>query len=180
MKSQILIFGCLALLCCHNNRAEQWTKMNELNSILSGRRLPSMIEDFNEGIPEDLDYLYRILQTYYPEDIDKMEVRYFIDPLSPNNSWVGYVPLYDSLNRHVISYIIISCGLDGKMDNDLESMGKLHPDDWKTKLKLYNPDEFTNMPLKAFVDYDLLWDEFKKGGKDLLIYEYFHEHFFDN
>lgn len=175
MRLICVIILCFSLCFCHTaNNIDQDKRMKELNGKLSEINIQTYI-NLQNNFPVELESFYKGYKEDYPEDIDKIERKIFVDPLSPNNSWFGYVPLYDSLDQNIISYILLSCGLDGKMDNDLKAIGKLHLYDWKTKLKLYNPEEFTDKPEKAYIEYWKLNDEFKKGNKDLLIYLHYPE-----
>ena len=105
----------------------------------------SLINNYKEteGIfPDSLTEVYLFYKHYYPEEINQIELCHFMDIFNKKGRWVGYFPIYDLEDTQIISYLLLSAGIDGNLNNVLGSSDKLHLDDWKQKLKLYNPDEF--------------------------------------
>ena len=84
-------------------------------------------------------------KRYHPEEIGSIEYRHFIDVLNKKGRWIGYFPIYDSDDSVIISYILLSAGIDGKLDNVFDASNKLHINDWKQKLSLYNPNELDGL-----------------------------------
>jgi hypothetical protein len=82
-------------------------------------------KDVEERYPDSLREVYLAYKYDYPEDIDVIELRHFIDVFSKNKEWVGYFPIYDDEGSQIVSYVILSAGIDGKLDNVLASSDKL-------------------------------------------------------
>jgi hypothetical protein len=147
----------------------------------------TLIDCFKEvdgRFPDSLREVYLAYNHDYPEDIGQIELRHFIDVFSKDKEWIGYFPIYDNEDTQIVSYVILSAGIDGTLNNVINSSDKLHLNNWKQKLKLYNPDEFDGIsiysdeydknevyPLKVDIDKPLPYNarEAKSGDKDLLI-----------
>ena len=94
--------------------------MNELQSKLDGIGYIPLIDDFNKLEGRFPDSLYEVYLSYkhdYPEEIGYIEIIHFIDIFSKKGRWVGYFPIYNSDDSQIISYLILSAGIDGKLDN---------------------------------------------------------------
>jgi hypothetical protein len=162
--------------------------MEELHQILGIGKYNVLIDDFkkNEGrFPNSLEEVYLTYKYDNPEGIGYIEKEFFIDIFNKKGRWVGYFPIYNSDDSQIISYLLLSAGIDGKLDNVNDPCNKLHLDDWKQKLKLYNPDEFDNdvnifsddfdnsmRPCQKIIEKERPYDarEEKSGKKDLLIH----------
>ena len=187
MKWLYVLIICL-LYSCSNNRQELYEeKMDDLQFKLEFGRYNMWIDYFKEDEGRFPTSLYHPYLGETPRYIKFIEEQYFIDVFSKKKEWVGYFPIYNSDDSEIISYLILSAGIDGKFDNVNNPSNKLHLDDWKQKLKLYNPNEFDD-GVNIFSDefdmrmrpchkgrieerpYDA--KEEKSGNKDLLIFVY--------
>jgi len=187
MKRLFVFIICLLPLACSPNKQEMYEeKMLNLQLKIGNEIYNELIDSFREfagKYPDSLREVYLAYKDSYPKDIENIELRYFIDVFSKNEEWVGYFPIYDDEGSEIISYVILSAGIDGKLDNVVDPSEKLRIDNWKQKLKLYNPDEFDEVT--TFVDkfnerqvcykgniehrpYNAKEEKF--GGKDLLIH----------
>jgi hypothetical protein len=135
-----------ALYSCSNNGQELYKeKMDDLQFKLEFGRYNMWIDVFKEieeRFPNSLNEFYLAYKRDSPKDINFIEQHYLIDVFSKKKEWVGYFPIYNSDDSEIISYLILSAGIDGKLDNVNDPSNKLHLDDWKQKLNLYNPNEF--------------------------------------
>jgi len=147
--------------------------MNKLQDLLSVERYNELIDSFKEvygKFPDSLNEVYLTYKQSYPEEIKRIELRHFMDIFNKKGRWIGYFPVYNSDGSEIISYIVLSAGIDGKLDNVFDSSDKLHLDDWKQKLHLYNPDEFDNRAKAYIEERPYSAREEKSGNKDLLLY----------
>ena len=177
------------LLSCSNNKQELYEeKMEDLQYRLKYGRHNIWIDNlihFKEKFPKSLREAYLIFEYDSPEFAKFVEQHCFMDVFSKKREWIGYFPIYNSDDSEIISYLILSAGIDGKLDNINNPSNKLHLDDWKQKLNLYNPDEFDNEINMYSEDFDeherydirgYIEDrpysakEEKSGNKDLLIH----------
>jgi len=175
MKWTYIFIICMLLSCSSDNKQKLYEeKMDKLQELLSVWRYNDLIDYFKETygrFPDSLNEVYLAYKQSYPEDIEIIELRHFMDIFNKKGRWIGYFPIYNSDDSEIISYIILSAGIDGKLDNVFDSSDKLHLDDWKQKLHLYNPDEFDDGTNKVCVEerpYSAR--EEKSGNKDLLLY----------
>ncbi len=186
MKWTFLVIACMMFSCSGNGQKAYDEKLMELQGKIGGLGYEDLINNFIkvDGFPESLDEVYFVYKREYPKDIEVMEILHFIDVFSRKGEWVGYVPLYGPGDSLIVSYLLLSAGIDGKLDNVLDPGVKLHLDDWRQKLALYNPDEYDGMDqiglLGPASDYAIKGSLFKvppynakderRGKKDLLIY----------
>jgi len=144
-KVCIFVITCLLLSCSSDKQRLYGEIMNQLQLNIGSNRYNALIdifEEFDGRFPDSLMEVYLAYKQDYPEDIVSIEMRHFMDIFNKKGRWVGYFPIYNSDDTKIISYILLSAGIDGKLDNILEPSDKLHLDNWKEKLNLYNPDEF--------------------------------------
>ena len=185
----ILIISLLFSCSFQENKKQYAQKMMALQNFMRVSDYSILIDSFKEvdgRFPDSLNEIYLVYKHYYPEDIGNIELSHFIDIFNKKRRWVGYFPIYNSDDSEIISYLILSAGIDGKLDNFNDSANKLHVDDWKQKLNLYNPDEFDGINIytenfdesgqygyarKAYIEarpYSA--KEEKSGNKDLLVH----------
>lgn len=129
----------------------------------------SLIETYyheNKVYPESLSFLYNLYATHNSEEIDWLEERFFIDPLSRKRGWVCYVPIYDD-DENIVTFLLLSAGVDGKINNKVSSM-RLKRDNWSKILLLYNPPKEQDTMVK--IDKKFRLSDFLWGRKDLLLY----------
>ena len=195
MKWIYIIIICL-LYSCSNKQELYEEKMNDLQFKLEFGRYNMWIDNFKEiedRFPNTLNEFYLAYKAEYKHlkeiellrEMKFLEEQYLIDVFSKKREWVGYFPIYNSDDSQIISYLILSAGIDGKLDNVNDPANKLHLDDWKQKLNLYNPDEFDDGVNIFFDDFNERMRPFreahikerpynareeKSGNKDLLIY----------
>ena len=188
MKKSFTIIICLFFIysCVPDKQKLYEEKMNELQCSTGGLFCSKVYIDLFKEVdgvyPSSLQEVYLAYKSDYPEDIDWIESYHFIDIFSKNKEWDGYFPIYNDEGTQIISYFILSAGIDGKLDNVLDVSEKLRLDNWKEKLKLYNPDDFndactlfevgerkfTHIACIKWRPYNA--KEEKSGDKDLLIY----------
>ena len=187
MKWNYTFIISMLLACSSDNQKLYEEKMEELQLKLGIGQYNTLIDNFKEvegRLPDSLEEVYLAYKHDNPEEIDYIEREFFIDIFNKKGIWIGYFPIYNSDDSEIISYLILSAGIDGKLDNINDPSNKLHLNDWKQKLHLYNPDEFDN-DINIFSDdfdnsmrpcrklpkerpYDA--SEEKSGKKDLLIH----------
>jgi hypothetical protein len=190
MKSASFLIAFLLLAFSCTSRQEKFeAKMNLLQNDDNGglNRYQTFIDSFrsaNGKYPESLNEVYDYAESTsnYFYTIEEIEQNHFVDVFSKKGEWVGYFPLYDSTDTEIVSYVILSAGIDGKLDNKLASGEKLHMDDWSQRLKLYNPNEYdeidadslypyTAYPVMNTLKYPPAYnaEDEKHGDKDMLL-----------
>jgi hypothetical protein len=162
--------------CSSDNQKLYEEKIDKLQLKITGlESYDILIDTFKEvegRFPDSLEEVYLAYKHDYPEDIGIIERHHFMDIFNKKEKWIGYFPIYNSDNSQIISYLILSAGIDGKLDNIYDPCSKLHLDDWKQKLDLYNPEEFDE-GIKGYLEkstYNAREEE--SGNKDLLIFVY--------
>lgn len=65
-----------------------------------------------------------------------------------------YIPLYDYYKKVPVSFIFLSAGVDGKMDNEIAPSDTLYLNNWRAKLDVYNYEEAILLQ-----DFCERWDE---------------------
>lgn len=171
---------CTLVACSANKQKIYDEKMNEIQLTIGSENYNWAIDSFrdvNGRFPDSLNDVYLAYKHDNPDDIKVLEARHFIDIFSKKKEWVGYYPIYGSGDTTIISYVILSAGIDGKLDNVPDSSNKLHLDDWQQKLKLYAPAEFDGVYSDTYARwgdkaYPYNAADEKSGNKDLLIHVY--------
>jgi hypothetical protein len=187
----ICLLVAFAFFACSGSRREAIykEKINEIELKMGSDAYNGHIDDIHAvggKFPDSLEDVFAVFKQQFESDrdIETFKIRHFIDVFSKNGEWVGYYPLYDSTDTEIVSYVILSAGIDGKLGNKLAPGEKLHMDDWAQKLALYNPDEYVGAVLR---DTPVGGDQFmytrglrnippysardeRSGKKDLLIY----------
>jgi hypothetical protein len=183
------ILSCVALLffCCESREKAYEEKVSAIQNAIGISNYNVLIDyfkDTDKRFPASLSEVYMAYKHTWPDDIKQIELRHFVDIFSRQGEWVGYFPIYDSKDSLIVSYLLLSAGVDGKLDNVTDSLSKLHINDWKQKLVLYNPDEYDGMVFKDSLHsneaYAIKGDlekippynakDEKNGSKDLLIH----------
>lgn len=184
MKWIFLLIVLWGVSCISNRRTSYEDKINELNLRIEGIANPiELIEGFKEkeGLyPESLKEVYDVYKNDYPDDISQIVQVHFLDEFSSKNEWFGYIPIYDSKDSCIISFLLLSAGIDGKLDNIHSSHDKFHLDDWDERLSLYNLSQYKELDGEQGIDYtikrsvgiNIPYSAYyeKHGNKDLLIY----------
>lgn len=91
--------------------------------------------------PESLEEMRAIFERDIPEEIAIRDEWHFIDIFSKTGDWIGYYPIWDDSDSVILSYILVSAGIDGKMDHIPAPGVRLHMDDWMDSFEFYNPNE---------------------------------------
>ncbi len=118
-----------------------------------------------KNYPESMDEIV----SYFREDGDDEEEldEVFVDPFKRNLGYYTYVPLYNRKNLNREGYILLSAGIDGKVNNRFKDTVFIDED---ILLKLYGEaDTSFNIFRKWFGKKDQLI--FRKNGLELLIEE---------
>jgi len=188
MKWICIFIISILFACSSDNKKLHEEKMNVLQNLILGLdKYNTPIDDFKEVKGRFPDSLYEVYLAYKhdnPEEIGYIELYHFMDIFNKKGRWIGYFPIYNSDDSQIISYLLLSAGIDGKLDNVNNPSNKLHLDDWKQKLKLYNPDEFDDgvnifsndfdgdsVPCtKIDIEHPYSTREEKLGNKDLLLH----------
>lgn len=82
-------------------------------------------------------------QTYWP-NMAKKDLRaqqFLTDPFARDGGEFLYIPLYDYYKKVPVSFIFLSAGVDGKMDNEVTPSDTLYLNNWWVKLDVYNYEE---------------------------------------
>jgi hypothetical protein len=182
-KSHIIIAITCLLFSCFPNKQEQYEeKMEELTFKPYWDEI-NIFKEFYGRFPDSLQEVYLFYEEMNSDEIDEIEAKRLRDVFSKNKEWFGYFPIYNHDGSKVISYAILSAGIDGKLNN-INLSEKLYINDWKQKLRLYNPDEFDDgetiiypddVEEFEFYDYLIMEErpycakEAKSGDKDLLV-----------
>ncbi len=193
MKKLVIVLSVVLIVAIsavyyHSVRKEYKFRLREtIRQNTSGLGPSSLLEAWrstDSSFPSSLEEMYPVYQEEFADDVEMyyFEQRCFRDPFSPTNAWVLYVPLYSENGDTIQSYLVVSAGIDGKLDNDI-SEKRLTVSNWKETLHLYNPDEFEwfdpDEPdsMEGSNDQNLfsenlrfnLWD-YWFGKKDLLVF----------
>jgi hypothetical protein len=146
MKWICFVVAFLSFSCSTAEREEAYReKINILQRKVGGFNPTHMINPFFETekrYPESLNEMYISFKKYQENEAVQMALIFLIDPLSSSGDWYGYFPLYDNADTKIVSYLLLSAGIDGKINNKLSPSGRLHVDDWAQRLALYNPEEY--------------------------------------
>jgi hypothetical protein len=89
------------------------------------------------------------------EDIRAREM--YGDLLSRHGGEIAYIPLYDYKTKVAVSFIFLSAGIDGKMDNKLSPTDTLYTNTWWKDLDVYNYGE------SVLIHHH--WEMYKKNRK---------------
>ena len=95
-------------------------------------------------------------QTYWP-NMAKKDLRaqqFLTDPFARDGGEFLYIPLYDYYKKVPVSFILLSAGVDGKMDNKITPSDTLYLNNWWAKLDVYNYEEAILLQ-----DFCERWDE---------------------
>ena len=140
---------------------------------MGAQTLIELWKDVDNIFPAAMTEIYEEISISSPEEMETMELVHFRDNLSRKHRWVLYVPLYSEESDSIESYILVSAGIDGKLDNVLPDSVKLHRSDWKQKLKLYNTNEFQDLSVNRPLLHESVFNlrDYWFGKKDLLIFE---------
>ena len=80
--------------------------------------------------------------------------QFLTDPFARDGGEFLYIPLYDYYKKVPVSFIFLSAGVDGKMDNEIAPSDTLYLNNWWAKLDVYNYEEAILLQ-----DFCERWDE---------------------
>lgn len=104
-------------------------------------------------------------QTYWP-NMAKKDLRaqqFLTDPFARDGGEFLYIPLYDYYKKVPVSFILLSAGVDGKMDNKITPSDTLYLNNWWAKLDVYNYEEAVLLQ-----DYWIKWEDLCRAyGEDI-------------
>lgn len=94
--------------------------------------------------PESMDDAVAFVQKTYWPDMKEEDLRaqqLLTDPLAKNKEELQYFPLYDYRTKRPVSFLFLSAGIDGKIDNKLSHNDTLYVHNWWADLNVYNYEE---------------------------------------
>jgi hypothetical protein len=157
------------LLICICIAAYKYEKIDYCERIINIRSNASHCEPYLKKFEKNSECPVLPISTSEFEKTDITYWQYFSDPFGRNHDTARYYPIYNRQTLKRLSFIILSCGIDGKFDNILSINDSLFEDNYLKKLKLYNPDENNQF---GFVSCSFKFniDEYKHGDKDYLLF----------
>lgn len=136
-------------------------------------------QNVSENVKELLNN-YLLDHFEYPPDIETILLpaddggphhMYWKDPFSKDSSLYSYIPIYERTNKKRMSFIILSAGVDGKIDLLSDGEDSLYHDEFEQKLQLYNPGslKWRNKHDKVDVKVGFSMIDQLGGKKDLIV-----------
>lgn len=116
---------------------------------------------FPRSIDEAVDFAYR--NNYRPGE-EKESIRawqMFEDLYSRNGEDIIYIPLYDYETKVPMSFIFLSAGIDGKINNKVSPNDTLYLNTWWGELDIYNYGEAV-----------LVQDFWRKSNENWVLFDY--------
>jgi len=112
------------------------------------------------------DVLAEIINVQYKEKKDRefLMHSFYNDPLNSVGDGLLYLPLYNRLNKKKESFLIISAGIDGKLNSKFTVGDTIYDDDYFNKFDFYNLEEYADRKSMKFNFWYYLF-----GSKDYLI-----------
>ncbi len=98
---------------------------------------------FPRSVEDAVDFV-DIVNNYYNFVDSKEDIRARMmlgDMYSRKDGEIVYIPLYDYKTKIPTSFIFLSAGIDGKMDNQISPSDTLHTNTWWHDLDVYNYGE---------------------------------------
>ena len=108
------------------------------------QQLPMVYYDTVGYFPESMDDAVAFVQKTYWPDMKEEDLRtqqLLTDPLAKNKEELQYFPLYDYRTKRPVSFLFLSAGIDGKIDNKLSHNDTLYVHNWWADLNVYNYEE---------------------------------------
>jgi hypothetical protein len=145
----------------------------------------SKIEQNNTSAKvKDLLNEYMLTHLEYPATIDEVVdisgdaikkdgLSAWHDPFSADSSLYSYLPLYDRMNKKRLGFVLLSAGVDGKVDLINTEGDSLFIDDFENKIAVYNPSGIKKHKKSKdqHIDVKVGFSLFDKmtGKKDLIV-----------
>ncbi|MCK4676579.1 MAG: hypothetical protein KAT48_00480 [Bacteroidales bacterium] len=97
--------------------------------------------------------------------------RHFKDFLSKEKELIYYMPLYNKHNLKRDAFLIVSAGIDGKVDNLVSKEDTIFIDEFEKKLNFYNSSRYYRIgnPMQSYHDSTFSITNYFFGQKDYLI-----------
>lgn len=107
------------------------------------------------------------------DEIKKGGLSVWHDPFSADSSLYSYLPLYDRINKKRLGFVLLSAGVDGKVNIINTEGDTLFIDDFEDKLSVYNPSGIKDHKKSKgeHIDVKVGFSLFDKmsGKKDLIV-----------
>lgn len=102
------------------------------------------------------------------------------DYLNKESALIQYIPVYDKANLRINAFLLVSAGIDGKIDNNITKDDTIFIDDFDKKLNFYNissiQDSISLRPSDKGTKFNIF--DYFFGKKDYLIsYINFHDYY---
>jgi len=137
-------------------------------SFNNNLELPETFEDIRKELKKDFDDNLDDVQYGYDDYINDY-VRDFLSKEAPG--FIHYIPLYNPDNLKRENFVLLSAGIDGKINNRYDWRDTLFLNDFQDKLKLYDRNKlisiFDDVTAEKKVYFNIFYYFF--GKKDILI-----------
>jgi len=148
-KSYILIFILSMLILAfilvlyryyNKSRREYYNSFNSIQNVKTGARYELLLSQYFFDNWECAKNLEEVIpyESHDPK-YESLKERYFKDFLSSRKGFINYVPLYNRLNLKREAFLIISAGIDGKINNVINEEDTIFIDEFEEKFRFYNP-----------------------------------------
>ena len=121
-----IVFKCY-LTCKYDKLMSRIISDNQLTATY--QQLPMVYYDTVGYFPESMDDAVAFVQKTYWPDMKEEDLRaqqLLTDPLAKNKEELQYFPLYDYRTKRPVSFLFLSAGIDGKIDNKLSHNDTLY------------------------------------------------------
>ena len=125
-----IVFKCY-LTCKYDKLMSRIISDNQLTATY--QQLPMVYYDTVGYFPESMDDAVAFVQKTYWPDMKEEDLRaqqLLTDPLAKNKEELQYFPLYDYRTKRPVSFLFLSAGIDGKIDNKLSHNDTLYVHNW--------------------------------------------------
>ena len=141
----VLVFiGIVIILILYFNSKNSYSKkFYKLDNLRTSLYFDYFFDDYffeHFSYPSNVDTIdqyFKILansnEKYYDD---------FIDPLSNSNQHIKYIPLYNRINKRIEAYVLLSAGIDGKINNVINNKDTFFIDNYQEIIASYNRDSF--------------------------------------
>lgn len=167
LSISLLIYFYSHLQNDYKNKVENVDRSRIGGNLLNVSNILSSFPHFNFNLP---DSLKSIAKMHYK---DKNKQDFFIynlfnDPfVTQENSSLLYVPLYNRISNKKEAFILISAGVDGKLDSNFQKGDTIYEDSFFNEFKFYNEHQYNKREYQKFNIFSYLW-----GKKDYLVWYY--------
>jgi hypothetical protein len=135
--------------------------------------------EINNEYPKSIEEFKPILKdaALNKDEINSFYERHFIDYFSnQRNQYIIYHPIYDGLKKKRKGFVILSRGIDEKVNN--MNMDSLFEYNWLSKIKAYNKQRFSfnsldSIKIRNYKKFNFLDALF--GKKDYIVHYQFNK-----